>query len=177
MAISKAKPEHVPEHVEEELKIVKAMGAGFMATIAMTIVVLAAPLIGLPKADYFSLLGALFIGSASETWGTIVGVLWHFNFGVIIIPHVYVFAIYPILPNPPWLKGLIFGAGLWFILQTLMMPMIGAGFFSRHTDQPLYNVVGSLIVHLIYGTLFGSLAGKVREIHLDVYEIHAIHSK
>jgi hypothetical protein len=152
--------------MEERIRILKAMGAGLVATVLMTAAISLAPYVGFPGDDYFSMLGSL-LGTQAfglESWNKIVGVIWHLNFGVIIFPHIYAYALYPILPGPPWLKGMSFGVGLWLFLELLVMPMVGAGVFSIHTAHTLYNVMGALVVHLLYGVTLGAVAGYVRVI-------------
>jgi hypothetical protein len=52
------------------------------------------------------------------------------------------------------------GVILWFLAQTVAMPLIFCmGFFTRLSPNPMLAVVGSLMGHLIYGALFGAIAG------------------
>jgi hypothetical protein len=51
------------------------------------------------------------------------------------------------------------GLILWFVSQAMVMPMMGAGFFSGHAPQPIMTVVGSLMGHIIYGVILGGVYG------------------
>ncbi len=42
------------------------------------------------------------------------------------------------------------------------MPMMGMGFFSAKSPQPMLAVMGSLIGHLLYGAILGGIAGRDR---------------
>jgi len=44
------------------------------------------------------------------------------------------------------------------LAQTVMMPMMGAGFFSMAMGG-MMAAMGSLIGHLLYGALLGAIAG------------------
>ena len=59
------------------------------------------------------------------------------------------------------MKGLVWGMVLWLGLQLVAMPMMGAGVFSTR-DGGMKAVIGSLVAHLVYGALLGSIAGAVR---------------
>jgi uncharacterized membrane protein YagU involved in acid resistance len=56
-------------------------------------------------------------------------------------------------------KGVIWGLVLWFVSQAMVMPMMGAGFFSGHVPQPMMTVIGSLMGHIIYGAILGGIYG------------------
>ena len=54
------------------------------------------------------------------------------------------------------MKGITWGLVLWLLAQVVMMPMMGAGFFS----VSVMPAMGSLIGHLAYGWLLGWIAGS-----------------
>ena len=49
---------------------------------------------------------------------------------------------------------------LWVLAEAVIMPLMGAGFFSAEVAQPLLAVICSFIGHAIYGILLGALAGS-----------------
>jgi hypothetical protein len=55
-------------------------------------------------------------------------------------------------------KGTTWGIVLWFLAQTVVMPMMGGGFFSMAMGG-MMAVMGSLIGHLLYGSILGAIAG------------------
>lgn len=67
-------------------------------------------------------------------------------------------AIYAHLPGSPAIRGTVWGLVLWLIAQTVVMPMMGSGFFSSAMGGML-AAMGSLIGHILYGSLVGVIAG------------------
>ena len=47
---------------------------------------------------------------------------------------------------------------MWLGLEIAMVPMLGGGIFSTEMDG-MKAVVAALIGHLIYGSVFGAIAG------------------
>lgn len=137
--------------------IQRAIAGGFTATVVMTIVMYAGPMMGMPKMDVAGMLGSLLGGN----WW--LGMIEHFINGSIIFPFIYAYLLYSVLPGQPWFKGALWGLALWFLAQTMVMPLMGMGFFSVLTPEPGMAVVGSLIGHLIYGVILGAFAKGAAE--------------
>jgi hypothetical protein len=57
---------------------------------------------------------------------------------------------------------LAFGGGLWLVSQLVVVPMMGAGVFSGHLGP--MAALASLLGHLVYGALLGSLAVDGEEV-------------
>jgi hypothetical protein len=145
----------------ERVNVSKAILAGFIATLAMTIIAYAAPMMGMPKMDFAATLGSVVNnGQApapmSGMWW--LGMIWHFIDGAIIFALIYAYLLYPVLPGSPWFRGTIWGMILWFLSQAIVMPMMGQGFFSTKTPEGMKIVAGSLIAHIIYGAILGAIA-------------------
>lgn len=143
----------------ERINVGKAMLAGFMATLVMTMIMYIAPRMGMPKMDVAAMLGGM-LGQAtpepmSSVW--LMGMILHFVNGSVVFPLIFAYVIYDRVPGAPWRKGIVWGLMLWFISQALVMPMMGAGFFSSHAPQPMMTVVGSLMGHIIYGAILGGI--------------------
>ena len=90
--------------------------------------------------------------------GPIVGMVMHFIVGSVIFALIYVFVMFRFLPGAPWLKGVLSGVLFWLGLETVMMPMMGGGFFSSEMGG-MKMVVAALMAHLVYGVTLGSIAG------------------
>ncbi|MBU44789.1 MAG: hypothetical protein CMN76_16320 [Spirochaetaceae bacterium] len=56
------------------------------------------------------------------------------------------------------LQGLALGAFLWLLMQVLVLPGIGWGFFGIDITPAI--AVATLVLHLIYGAVTGYLAGS-----------------
>ena len=130
----------------------KAIAGGFIGTIVFTLMMrFVAPMMGV-RMDIVGKLGEM-----THT-GMAGGLLMHFLNGSVIFPLIYVYLLYRWLPGAPWQKGLLWGVILWLGVETVMMPMIGGGFFSSQMGG-MKAVIAALIGHLIYGSIFGAIAG------------------
>lgn len=135
-------------------KISRTVAGGFLATLAMTVILYKlAPMMGMPKMDLAGSLGSM-LGL-----GWTAGLLAHFMMGAIVFPLIYALGLYRLLPGAPVLRGVQWGAALWLLSQIMVMPMMGAGFFSAHAGG-MIMAAGSLVNHAVYGTLLGSVAGS-----------------
>lgn len=129
----------------------RAALGGLVGTLAMTIMMyVVAPMMGL-RMDIAAMLGSMLGGS----W--IAGLTMHFVNGSVIFPAIYVYALYAHLPGSPAVRGTIWGVALWLVAQTVVMPMMGAGLFSSAMGG-MMAAMGSLIGHLLYGSLLGIIA-------------------
>lgn len=81
----------------------------------------------------------------------------HFINGAVIFPAIYAYVLYARLPGSAALRGTIWGVALWLVAQTVVMPMMGGGVFSSAMGG-MMAAMGSLVGHLLYGSLLGALA-------------------
>lgn len=95
-----------------------AILAGLVGTLAMTGLMYAAPLMGLPKMDLLSALGGLFPLGISPY---VVGGLIHLSIGV-TLALLYAVIFDRILPGPRWVRGAVFALLPWLFAVTLMGP-------------------------------------------------------
>jgi hypothetical protein len=86
------------------------------------------------------------------------GMVFHVFNGVILFPLGFAFLSVR-LPGPAIVKGLIWGVVLWALAESLIMPMLGSGFFGD-TAGGLRAALSSLAGHLVYGGLQGVIAGS-----------------
>jgi len=128
---------------------------GLLGTPAMTaLMYLLAPVFGV-NTDIVAMLGEVLGG-----WR--MGMLVHILNGAVIFPAAFVFLLYRFLPGSPITKGITFGVLLWLTSQLLVMPVMGAGFFSLHIGG-LKAAAASLLGHLIYGGFIGLFASLAHE--------------
>lgn len=129
----------------------RAALGGFVGTLVMTAMMyMVAPMMGLHM-DIAAMLGSMLGGS----W--IAGMVAHFVNGSVIFPAIYAYALYAHLPGSPAIRGTIWGLVLWLVAQTVVMPMMGAGLFSSAMGGAM-AAMGSLIGHVLYGSLLGVIA-------------------
>jgi len=120
---------------------------GLLGTPAMSaLTYVLAPVFGV-NTDIVTMLGEMLGG-----WR--MGMLVHILNGAVIFPVVFVFLLYRFLPGSPITRGIVFGALLWLISEVLVMPIMGAGFFSAHIGGLKATVV-SLLGHVVYGWFLG----------------------
>jgi len=130
----------------------KAIAGGFIGTVIFTLMLrLVAPMMGI-RMDIVAKLGEM-----THT-GMAGGLVMHFLNGAVIFPLIYVHLLYRWLPGAPWQRGLLWGVILWFGVETVMMPMMGAGIFSIEAGG-MKAVMAALIGHLVYGAILGAVAG------------------
>jgi len=56
-------------------------------------------------------------------------------------------------------KGMVFGVLAWGLMMVMVMPMAGAGFFGLSLG--MMAPVMTLMLHLVYGAVLGSVYGKL----------------
>ena len=132
---------------------------GLVGTMAMTAMMyMVAPMMGV-RTDIAAMLGSMLGGS----WAA--GMAMHFINGTVLFPLVYGYLLVSRLPGPPLLRGALWGVVLWLIAQTMVMPMMGAGLFSAAAGG-MVAAVGSLVGHVLYGTILGTVSEARADLHL-----------
>jgi uncharacterized membrane protein YagU involved in acid resistance len=124
---------------------------GLVGTVVMTLLMyfVAPMMLGKPM-DIAAMLASVMGGS----WA--LGMIAHFMNGAVVFPLVFAFLVVGLLPGPAAVKGMGWGVLLWLAAQVVVMPMMGAGFFSANAGG-MMAVVASLMGHLVYGALLGSI--------------------
>ena len=130
----------------------KAVIAGLIGTLVMTILLFMAPLMGMPPMPIGKMLAG-FMGIPEA-----LGWLAHFMIGT-ILALIYVFVFVSRLKGKGFVRGAVYGLFPWFVAQIMVNPMMGAGIFAANTSSPFLMVMGSLIGHLVYGAVVGSVYG------------------
>ncbi|MCK6528655.1 DUF1440 domain-containing protein [Myxococcota bacterium] len=133
--------------------------AGLAGTAAMTALMLAAPMMGMPPMNIGEMLGSMLGGVVALGWAA------HFMIGV-ALAGVYAAAFAHRLPGPVAVRGALYGIGPWLLAQVVVMPMMGAGLFSGSA----LVAAGSLMGHLVYGAVVGTVYGHTATAH----EGHAV---
>jgi len=145
------------------MDVKRAVAAGISGTAVMTVVLLWAPLVGLPKLAIGELLSTfLAVSVAVFRVGPAGGWLIHGLVGI-ALALLYAGVFVRWLPGGPAVRGVYYGFMVFLVAQLAFMPAVGAGVFSRG-DMPM--ILGSLIGHLVYGGLVGGIYGEPRPAHL-----------
>lgn len=135
----------------------KAVVAGLTGTFVMTVVVLMAPLMGIPPMPIGKMLAG-FMGIPE-----VLGWIAHFMIGT-VLALIYAYYIVSRLKGNGLVRGAIYGLLPWFAAQIMVNPMMGAGIFAINTPSPVLMVMGSLIGHLVYGAVLGGILGTSKEL-------------
>ena len=133
--------------------VTKAILGGLAGTVVLTMMMyLVAPMMLGHSMDIAAMLGSML----GNSWA--LGMAAHWMNGVLIFPLLYAFLIYKLRPGSPTVRGIIWGVALWLIAEAMVMPMMGAGFFSSAAGGTM-AAMASLIGHILYGGILGLIAG------------------
>lgn len=102
------------------LNVGSAILAGAIGTAAMTVLMYAAPLMGLPPMDLLGALGSVIPLPVSPY---VAGGLMHLAIGV-VLAIIYAAIFERALPGPRWARGAMFALLPWLFAITLMGPMM-----------------------------------------------------
>lgn len=130
--------------------IISILKGGLIATTAMTLLMLVAPMMGMPKMPIGEMLAGFMHIPVAMGW------TMHFMIGTILAAG-YLFIWKTRLQGNVIVKGILFSFVPFFMAQLVVMPMMGAGFFSMNTPAPMMMVMGSMIGHLVYGVVLGAV--------------------
>ncbi len=132
------------------IQVGRAVAAGIIGTAVMTVVGLwVAPLMGMPAMNPAQMLAGAMGGNLALGW------MAHFMIGTILAMGYAAAA--PFLPGAPALRGALYGIAPFLMAQIIVMPMMGMPLFSGSAVMAM----GSLMGHLVYGAVVGSVYGPV----------------
>jgi uncharacterized membrane protein YagU involved in acid resistance len=127
----------------------KTIVAGLVGTAVMTVLIMIAPMMGMPEMNIPAMLGE-FTGM-----GTTVGWVMHFVIGSVLAV-IYAWLFQGRLPGGPVVAGALYGFLVFLLAQVAVTPMMGGAVFSGG-DVPM--IMGSLLGHLVYGGVVGGMLG------------------
>jgi len=151
--------------------------AGFLATFAMTIVLVAAYWLAAALGDAN--------GNTLQQWfwalvhnpvaeRTVDGVVLAIgaNLGIgLLLALVYARYVEPLWHGPDWWEGVRFSLVLWLLSLIVFLPLMGGGLFGMSTGAGPLPILGNLILHLVYGTVLGTSYAEATEDWLDDTEV------
>jgi uncharacterized membrane protein YagU involved in acid resistance len=128
-------------------KISRAILAGVIGTIVMTVITFLAPLMGMPKMSPPQMLAGMMSVSI------VIGWIMHFMIGIIFaFAYVYIISGWLAKINSQVLKGVVFGIIVFVFAQIAMKVISGmTGGMAPSSDNMFLIIVGSLIGHIMYG--------------------------
>ena len=126
--------------------------AGLAATIVLSVLMIIKAKMGLmPDVNVIAMLAKTMGG------GPAIGWLAHFMIGVVIYGVIYsaVFSKLPLANSAT--RGAALGVAGWVVMMVAVMPMMGAGFFGLGLPSGIMVPIVTLMLHLIYGVVLGSV--------------------
>lgn len=122
--------------------------AGFVATVALSAMMLAKSAMGLmPRLDMIGMMSGMMNTGATVAW------VVHFMIGTLGYGLVFA-ALAAKLPGGNYAaRGAVLGAVGWLVMMVAVMPMAGAGLFGM--DLGIMAPAMTLILHLIFGAVLG----------------------
>ncbi len=124
----------------------KAALYGIAGTAVLTAFTYLAGFLHLPHPDYHGMIGGLF------SIGTIGAWVAYFAVGV-VLAYVYKAFLSAHLPAHSWMNGAFYGLVLWGVVQFVLMPVFGMGFFAGG----MLTAFGMLLGNAFYGAIVGYL--------------------
>ncbi len=136
------------------MNIKRAVGSGVAATAVMSAVAIMAPMMGMPKMDFGEMLGT---NNPMMEVPYVMGWMLHFLVGV-LLAIVYAVGVVDRLSGAYVFRGVVFAMVPFVIAQSVMMPMMGSGFWS---GGDLMMITGSLVGHVVFGAVLGAVYRSV----------------
>lgn len=131
-------------------KIVAGLVAGFIATVVLSVIMVAKSVMGImPELDVIAMLSAMMGAPATMGW------LGHFMIGTLAWGGGFAL-LYGLIPGGVALtKGIVFGIAAWLGMMVMVMPMAGAGFFGMGFG--IMAPMMTLVLHIIFGAVLGTV--------------------
>lgn len=126
-------------------KIQKSILAGIIGTAIMTVVMMVAPMMGMPKMSPPEMLSGM-LGMP-----VFVGWVMHFMIGIMFAFAYTYLCIFKHKISNVWLKGAVFGI-IAFVFAQIMMAIMGAMMpMPKMEGSMMLTIIGSLMGHIIFG--------------------------
>src|SRR5262245_47232984 len=147
--------------------------AGFLATFAMTVVLVGAywlaAALGDPNGNTLQQwFWALVHNPVAERTvdGVVLAIGANLAMGL-LLALVYARFVEPLWNGPDWWEGVRFSLVLWLLSLIIFLPLMGGGFFGMSTCAGPLPIIGNLILHLVYGAVLGTSYAEATEDWLD----------
>lgn len=130
--------------------IVPGLIAGFVATVVLSILMMAKSMMGvMPQLDVISMLSAMMGATPAMGW------IAHFVIGTVAWGGGFALLYNAIPGGGAVVKGIVFGIAAWVIMMVAVMPMAGAGIFGM--NMGMMAPVMTLVLHIIFGAVLGAV--------------------
>ncbi len=140
--------------MKSQFSFTKAIAAGITGTIIMTLFTYMGGMMNI-RMNIPEMLAGVFGGKLFIGWimHFMIGTALALNYGLVFYSKSDI--------NPFWLRGAVYGIIPWFIAQVIVMPMMsmmnGMTYSSGLFSGSVMLAAASLVGHLIYGAVVGSI--------------------
>ncbi|MBT4468717.1 MAG: hypothetical protein HN593_01200 [Lentimicrobiaceae bacterium] len=135
-------------------KIQKTILAGIIGTAIMSVVMMVAPMMGMPKMSPPNMLAGM-LGMP-----VFVGWVMHFMIGIIFAFAYTYLCIFKHKISNVWLKGAVFGI-IAFVFAQIMMGIMGMMMpMPKMEGSMVLMAIGSLMGHIIFGMAVAKTVGE-----------------
>lgn len=135
-------------------KIQKTILAGIIGTAVMTLIMMIAPMMGMPKMSPPAMLSGM-LGVP-----IFVGWIMHFMIGIAFAFAYTYLCIFKHKIKNVWLKGAVFGI-IAFVFAQIMMAIMGAMMpMPKMEGSMMAMMIGSLMGHIIFGMTVAKIVGN-----------------
>lgn len=135
-------------------KIQKSILAGIIGTAVMTVVMMVAPMMGMPKMSPPEMLAGM-LGMP-----VFVGWIMHFMIGIMFAFAYTYLCIFKHKISNVWLKGAVFGVVVFVFAQVMMAIMGMIMPMPKMEGSMIPMMVGSLMGHIIFGMTVAKVVGN-----------------
>ena len=139
---------------------VRAMIAGFVATVVLSALMLIKSMMGvMPELDLPTMLAGMAHDMMGLPANPTIGWALHFMIGTVVWGIGFAL-LYKVLPGGGAVgNGIVFGALAWVLMMLIPMPIAGAGLFAM--KMGMMAPVMTLVLHLIWGAVLGATYGAL----------------
>ena len=138
----------------------RSMMAAFVATVALSLLMLLKGMMGLmPAMNPIDMLAGMAHARMGMPASPAIGWMAHFVIGTVLWGVLFAL-LYRTLPGATALaKGLSFSVLAWLLMMIMPMPMAGMGLFGMKLG--MMAPVMTLMMHLVWGAVLGYVYGKL----------------
>jgi len=147
------------------MSIIGAIVAGLVGTVVISMVMMMAPNMGMPKMAIWEMLGAMFSPNGNVALGWVMHLMMGAIFGII-----YAALWAAGIGSVSVVSGLVFGIVHWLVVGLMMggMPMMHAGIKAGTVSAPgvymlnnggMKSFMGGLMGHIIFGVVVALVYG------------------
>ncbi len=137
--------------------IIVTIIAGIVATYGLLVTALWAGGLGLPRLDFARAMAELTYGESFEGQAPYWAGQAVIYLNGIFFALIYATVVAQYLPGPDLLRGVMWGAILWFVSGVFFVPLfLKEGFFLAHVDKNAWAT--SAMVHGVWGMIVGWLS-------------------